>query len=123
MKRSFWLSVMAIGLLPLLLGTSTASAAGFIQKTVQCPKTGFNLIPAGNRLAIKDLIVSTNAATNVTLKFNPPQIILMTAFMQANETVVSNFGGEVEGEKEQALKMDCSGNAIVSVTVVGTASF
>jgi hypothetical protein len=120
MKRADLLSILAIGLVSLLLSSPGASAAGFINKTVQCPKTGFSLIPPGERLEFGDIIVSSNGATDVQLFFNPPKFILMTLFLDANETVVSNFQGQVESLEEQALKVTCGGVATVSITIVGT---
>ena len=44
---------------------------------------------------------------------------MMTVYLDANETVVTNFQGQVEGEEGQSIKMSCSGAATVSITLVG----
>ena len=86
---------------------------------MNCPKTGFNLLPAGGRYSIDDIIISSDAVTDVTIRFNPPRLVVLTAFMDANDTVVTNFQEEVETNDEQAIKIDCGGVATVSVTLVG----
>jgi hypothetical protein len=120
MKITSLLSLLAIGLVSLLLSSPDASAAGFIHKTVQCPKTGFSLIPPGDRIEIDDIVVSADGATDVQLFFNPPKFAFMTLYLDANETVVTNFQGQVESLEEQGVKVTCGGVALVSVTIVGT---
>jgi len=94
--------------------------ADHVNKSVNCPINGFNIFPAGSKINITDLIISTNGATDVTLWFNPPRIVVLTTYMDGNETVVTNFRGDVENPDEQALKITCGGEATVSVTLVGT---
>lgn len=119
MKRVFLSSVLAIGLVSMLLAAPAASAAGFIHKTVQCPRTGFVIVPAGERIELEDIIVSADGVTDVQLFFNPPKFAVMTVYLAANDTVVTNFQGQVEGLEEQALKLSCGGVATLTVTVVG----
>jgi hypothetical protein len=120
MKKMLVLGILAAGLLSISLISPIATAGGFVHKSVECPKTGFLLIPPGARLKISDLIISSSGATEATIFYNPPRFQVLTAFLDANETVVTNFTGQVEGERGQALKMTCSGVATVSVTIVGT---
>jgi hypothetical protein len=114
--------VFVVGLMPFLLISSNASAAGFINKKVTCPTNDFVLIPNGGRANIKDVMISTNLNTRVVLKFTPGPIIFLTAYIKASESFVTNLQGQVEGEDEQGLKLDCSGAAgtVVWVTIVGT---
>ena len=123
MKKIVVSGVLATGLLSLTLISPIATAGGFVHKSVECPKTGFLLIPPGQRLKISDLIISSSGATEVTIFYNPPKFSVLTAYLDANETMVTNFTGQVEGEKGQALKMTCSGVATASVTIVGTEAF
>ena len=109
-------AVVTVGM---LLGAITASAAGLVQTSVTCPVTEFTLIPAGAQPEISDFIVSTDAATQVQIKFNPPEQIVMDEGMNANQTVVRNLRGRLKGEMDQALSLTCTGSAEVAVTVVG----
>jgi hypothetical protein len=123
MRKLFYFSIALAGMIILTLTSTTASAGGFISKTKQCPVTGATLLPAGSRYNIDDIIISTTGATDVELHFNPPKTTMLRVYLDANETVVANFNGSVEGEKEQGLNLTCSGNATVSITLVGSESF
>ena len=125
MKKILLSSVMMIGLLTLLLSPTNANAgAGFVYKTVSCPKNGAIILPAGNRVEISDVVVSANGNTGVTLRFTPGPIKFLTLHMKANTTVVTNFTGQLESADEQAIKVDCDGvDVSISVTIVGTEAF
>ena len=71
---------------------------------------------------VEDIIISSDGATSVTIKFvgGGADRNLLRVYLDARDTVVSNFGDGVDGERDQALKMSCSGVATVSITVVGT---
>jgi hypothetical protein len=123
MSKTILAGVLAAGVLPILMHSPNANA-DFVQKTFSCPGTGKIILPAGSNVSIDDIIISTDKVQTVTIKFRPANLIVMTAYMNANETVVSNFQGNVEGDNDQNLKLDCSGTAgtKVSVTVVGNGS-
>ena len=124
MKRAILSSLLTVGLFAFLLNSPSASAAGFIQKIVTgCPRSNVVLVPAGGRINIKDIILSTNKPQTVTLKFTPGPQLLMRTFLGSRSTVVSNFTGQVEPvADESALKLDCAGESdtTVTVTIVGT---
>ncbi len=116
--------VLSACLLPLILGSPNAGAAGFIQRTMNCPAQGAPLIPPGSKFTIKDIIVSSDSVTDVTIRFGPPQQILAVLYMSAGQTVVANFQGQVENLDElQGLKADCTNAGRVSITVTGNSSF
>ena len=120
MKRTLLSGVLAIGLASFLLASPAANAAGFIHKSLTCPKTGFLVIPAGEAVELSDVIISADGATDVRLFWNPGSFTLLNIYLGANDTFNSNFQGQVEGEDEQGLKLTCGGVANLSITVVGT---
>jgi hypothetical protein len=120
MKKSIFPSVLMLGLASLLLAEPAAEAAGFVNKIVTCPRQGFLLAPAGDAIEVDDIIVSSDGATDVEIFFNPPKFLVMKLYLDANESVSTNLQGQVEGEKDQGLKMSCGGVATVSVTIVGS---
>ena len=122
MKSLLTLGALTLGVSTMLLSAPDANALGHVQKVVTgCPKNGVVLVPVGGRFNIDDVIISANKNQKVTLKFTPGPINLMQVFVKGYDTVVTNFQGQVESEKEQALKMDCAGTAgtTVTVTLVG----
>lgn len=124
MKKILMSSVMAIGLLTLILSPTNANAAaGFVYKSFVCPNNGLIVLPAGGRVEVEDVIVSTNGNTSVALKFMPGGNRFMKVYMKANTTVVSNFRGQVESTDEQSIQLDCDGEANVTVTIVGAEAF
>ena len=132
MKRTILLGVLMASLLPMLLSSPSAGAAGFLQWDVQCPTAAFDLLPAGGRLRIEDVILSASGETNFTLTFVDTlaggiNVPLMKVFLARGGTVVSNFQGNVEGEDEFSLKATCSTvggtPTTVSVTLVGSSGF
>jgi hypothetical protein len=112
--------VLATGLVSLLLAATAANAAGFVQKNITCPRSGFLVIPAGDAIEVSDVIISSDGVTDVQLFFNPPKFVFLNIFLDANESFNANFQGQVEGEKDQGLKLTCGGQATVSITVTGT---
>ena len=76
--------------------------------------------PAGDAIEIDDVIVSSDDATDVEIFFSPPKFLVMKLYLDANESVSTNLQGQVEGEKDQGLKMSCGGVATVSVTIAGS---
>ena len=124
MKRMILLSVLSLGSLAILSLPNAASAgAGFVFRAIDCPRTGFTLIPPGSRLELSDFVVSADAPTEVKLRFSPFDQQILRLFLNANETVVVNLTGQVESDAEQALKVDCTGTANLGVTAVGTTAF
>jgi len=123
MRKSILAGVLAVGLLPLLTHSPSANA-DWIYKKFNCPKNNFTILPAGSNVSIEDVIVSSNKNQTVTLKFTPGPLVIMSVYLKANESVVSNFTGNIEGDKDQALKLDCKGTktTTVTVTVVGNGS-
>jgi len=119
MKRTIFSSALAIGLVPVLLGAPSASA-DFVHKAFACPVTNANILPPGTRFDISDIILSSNANTNVTILMNPPNVKLMVVYLKGRETIVTNFQGQVDANEEQALKVTCTGAVNLSVTVVGS---
>lgn len=122
MTRKILYSILAIGILQTVLPPIDASAAGFIHKSFNCPRTNATVIPAGGRIQISDIILSANGNTNVTVFFSPPTFRLMIAYLKGRDSFVSNFQGQVEGDKDQALMLNCTGAVPLSITVVGTGS-
>ena len=120
MKKVMLSSLIAIGLLSLFLGATSASAAGFFTKTVVCPKNRLSILPVGDRFELSDIVVSSDGATVFELFLNPPELTVLTLYMDAGDTVVSNFQGQVESIESQGLKMSCTGTAALSVTITGT---
>jgi hypothetical protein len=102
------------------LAEPAAEAAGFVNKIVTCPRQGFLLAPAGDAIEIDDVIVSSDDATDVEIFFSPPKFLVMKLYLDANESVSTNLPGQLQGEKDQGLKMSCGGVATVSVTIAGS---
>jgi hypothetical protein len=96
----------------------------YVFKVVNCPASNVTLIPAGSRFTLNDVSITSNKDQAVTLKFDPPNQVLLKLFMKARLTFDANFRGLVESENEQALKLDCSGTAdtTLNVTIVGAGS-
>lgn len=120
MKRISLSGVLAIGLASMLLAAPVANAAGFIQKNITCPRTGFLVIPPGQAVELSDIIISADAATDARVFFNPGNFTLLNVYLGANSSFSTNFNGQVEGEEQQGLKLTCGGTANLSITVVGT---
>jgi hypothetical protein len=120
MKKTILTAVLTAGLVPLLLSAPQANA-DFIQKNITCPGNNKVVVPAGTRFDIEDIIISTNKDQQVTLKFMPGNRVLLRLFMRAKLHFTTNFTGEIDGEDEQGLQMDCSGTGgtTVSITVTG----
>ncbi len=123
MNKAMLLSVMSLVLLPLFNSPEANAAAGFLQKDVVCPTTGFTLKLPGSRLEISDIVVSSSTAAEVLIRFSNPNFRILRVFLDANSSVVTNFEGQVESVEEQSLKLDCFGAADVVVTVTGTELF
>jgi len=123
MRKTILAGVLAAGVLPILMHSPSANA-DFVSKTFNCPANGLQILPVGSNVTISDIIISANKNQTVTIKFRPVTLVVMTAYIKANESVVSNFQGDVEGGNDQSLKLDCSGTAEtkVSVTIVGNGS-
>ena len=120
MKRNILPAALALSLAPLLLSAPYANA-DFIHKNLSCPANNRVVVPTGSRFDIEDIIISTNKDQAVTLKFMPGNRILMKLFMKAKVNFSTNLSGEVEGEDEQGLQLDCSGTngTTVSITITG----
>jgi hypothetical protein len=101
-----------------------SSAPRFIHKSVTCPTNApVTIVPSSaSPIDITDITVSTNAQTNVRIRSNPPDRLLMSADIKAYDTVVSNFGGTVTTQDGQALFVTCSASATLSVIIVGSGS-
>ena len=81
------------------------AAGGFVQKTFTCPKNNFNILPPGSRLEISDIVISADDFTNVVLKFAPGNVKFLTVSLDPNETVATNFRGQLESADEQGVKV------------------
>ena len=123
MKKTLLSSVMTIGLLTLLLSATNANAAGWRYHSIMCPKTAFGLLPVGQKYDIEDIIVSADAPTSVTIRFDPPGIKFLTVYLDANETVVVNLTGTIESPEEMGVRLACDGVAMISVTLTGRETF
>ena len=124
MRKTVLASTLAVAVLP-FLAHSPQARADFVQKNFACPRNNFTVVPTGSNISVSDVIVSANKNQTVTLKFaQPGNVTFMRVYLKANETVVSNFQGGVEGDNDQAVKMDCAGTTgtTVSVTIVGNGS-
>jgi hypothetical protein len=101
-----------------------SNAPRFIHKAITCPTSApVTIIPAAKSpIDITDITVSTNAQTNVRVRLNPPDALLISADIKAYDTVVGNFGGSVTSQDGQALLVTCSASATLSVIVVGSGS-
>ena len=123
MKKVLLSTALAIVLSPVLLSWPGSSMAdGFVNKIVNCPTSGWSLLPPGSRYNITELIVSSNGATDVRLNFTPPTLKLMELYMAANSTVVTTFD-RLEGLDGQGLKVSCNGEATISITIAGSEQF
>ncbi len=114
---------VALGLL--LLSIPIASMADLLFKQFSCPTFDNIILPVGETVEIDDIIVSANQDQIVTLKFSPPDFIIAKLSMKAREPVVINFSGQVEtpddlGEGDLGLRLDCTGDGNVFITVVGS---
>ena len=114
---------VALGLL--LLSIPISGMADQLFKQVSCPSYNNIILPVGERVEIDDIIVSANQDQIVTLKFSPPDFIIAKLSMKAREPVVINFSGQVEtpddlGEGDLGLRLDCTGDGNVFITVVGS---
>ena len=98
----------------------STDAQGFVRKQFTCPQNNVTLIPKGSRFSVADVTISTNKDQAVTLKFNPPNKVLMKLFMKAKLSFEANFSGQVESVNEQALLLDCTGSANTTLTVTIT---
>jgi len=94
--------------------------AGSLFKQVTCPAWNETILSAGERIGIDDIVVSANQDQVVTLKFNPPDLIVTKLSMKAKESAVVNISGIVESLDEQSLRLDCSGEGNLFITVVGS---
>ena len=106
-----------------LVGEVIEGAAGFVKQDISCPVSGASLKAPGSQLEVSDIVISSDAVTDVKIRFNNPNTTIMTVYMGANETVTANFTGQIGSAEEQALKVDCGGSANISVTIVGTEAF
>jgi len=94
--------------------------AGSLYKQITCPVYGATVLSAGERIGIDDIVVSANQDQIVTLKFNPGDQIVTKLSMKARESAVVNISGIVESLDEQSLRLDCSGEGKLFITVVGS---
>lgn len=121
MNRKIWVSTLAAGLL--MTAAQGVGAGDFVQKSVTCPRANANIVgtPDGN-INIEDIIVSSDAATDVTFKFVGEQggRAFLRLYLSGNDTVVSNFQSQLNGDNNAAVKMSCGGTAEVQITLVGT---
>jgi hypothetical protein len=97
-------------------------ADAYINKVVNCPASGWSLLPPGSRYNITELIVSSDGVTDVRLNFTPPTVKLMELYMAANSTVVTTFD-RLEGIDGQGLKVSCAGDSKISITIAGSEQF
>lgn len=107
-----------------MLTAQGVGASDFVHKSVSFPKNNIDIVgtPDGN-INIEDVIVSSDAPTDVTLKFfggEQGNRVFMRFYLPGNDTVVSNFAGTIDGERNASVKMTCSGEAKVDVTLVGS---
>jgi hypothetical protein len=107
-----------------LLAAQGVGASDFVHKSISCPKNNIDIVgtPDGN-INIEDVIVSSDAPTDVTLKFfggDQGNRVFMRVYLPGNDTVVSNLAGTIDGERDASIKMTCNGEAKVDVTIVGS---
>lgn len=108
----------------LMVVAANAGASDFIHKKIECPVNNANLVgtPDGN-INIEDVIISASAATDVTVRFTGGEQgnrTFIRVYMAGNDTFVSNFAGTVDGERNASMKVGCTGNATIDVTLVGS---
>ncbi len=123
MKNSILVGVLATSLLPLVLGSTSAIAANFLQKTITCPASNVVLVvPDEGQIRIADMIISASENTDFILKYfgEDANRTVVKLWLNKNRTVVSNFQEGIEGDIDQGLKATCNGNGQVSLTIVGT---
>jgi hypothetical protein len=121
MNCKYLTGTLATGLL--LTATQGVWAGDFVHKSISCPRN--NALVVGTldaNINIEDVIVSSDAPTDVTLKYVGEQgnRVFMRVYLPGNDTVVSNFSQQLNGEKDAAVRMSCKGQAQVDISVIGS---
>ena len=111
----------------MLIAAHGASAAAFLQKTVQCPANGAGLITTDNGdISLQSIILSADSATDFIIKFTTsdggPKRTLVKVNLAGNDVFNLTFPDGVDGEKDQSLRASCGGEAVVQVTMTGGTS-
>ena len=111
----------------LLVAAHSASAAGFLQKTVNCPANGFGLVtnPDGD-ISLDSIILSADSATDFTIKYTTPgggpKHTVIKVNLAGNDVFNLTFPDGIDGEPDALLRASCAGEAVVQVTLTGGTS-
>jgi hypothetical protein len=121
------LLAFAFGIFVWSVGQLPVHAANFINADLVCPESGKVLLPPGDgQIRLTDIVLSSNVATDVIIQFyggQAPNRNAVKVFLDANSTFTTNLTDNFESDKDQGLRVFCSGSGTVSLTVSGSRAF
>jgi len=117
MKSSIKSLMMAIPLIVALAGGQAwAAEEGYKQKNITCNGDLKKIVgvPNGEAAQILFIVLSSSAATTVKVNFGSNRVLQV--YLDANDTFQTSLA-EIVGNSGAAIKVGCSGNADLSLTL------